>query len=404
MLRLASSVPFLLSFAPAVAQDFNAAPPNAAGQVPAFEGQTRAPLLSDDIPLVTTNLVEGLENPWGMAELPDGSWLVTERPGRMRLVAPDGTLSPPLVGLPEVDARGQGGLLDVAVKDDFAETRRLWWSFAEARPRWQSLVRGRNDNANRTAVATGTLSADGTAIENAKVIFRQKPAWHSHAHFGSRLVFDREGALLVTTGERSDPEPAALAQDVGTHLGKVLRIDPEGGPAPGNPDIAGGRPEIWSYGHRNVQAAALSADGRLWIVEHGPQGGDELNQPQPGRNYGWPVISYGQDYSGEPVGKGQTAAEGMEQPVYYWDPVIAPSGMAFYAGEMFPEWSGDALIGGLAGMALVRLRLADGKVVGEARHLQDIGRVRDVEVASDGAIMLLIDDPEAPMIRVTRGD
>lgn len=404
MLRPAALSLALMSFGPALAQDFNESPPNAQGQTPAFENQTRAPVLTDDIPLVTTPVVEGLENPWGMAELPDGSWLVTERPGRLRLVAADGTLSAPIAGLPPIDPRGQGGLLDVVVNDDFPETRRIWWSFAEARAKWKSLIRGRNYSASRLAVGTGILSEDGTTIEDAEVIFRQDPVWHGNSHFGSRLVFDPEGALYVTTGERSDVESAPLAQDPGTHLGKVLRLAPEGGAAPGNPEIEGGLPEVWSLGHRNLQAAALAPDGHLWTVEHGPQGGDELNRPEPGGNYGWPVISYGQDYSGEPVGGGETSAEGMEQPVYFWDPVIAPSGMAFYTGEMFPEWSGDALIGALSGMSLVRLRLADGKVIGEARHLQDIGRVRDVEVASDGAIMLLIDDPEAPMIRVTRGE
>ncbi|AUH64939.1 PQQ-dependent sugar dehydrogenase [Paracoccus zhejiangensis] len=404
MLRSTGMALCLVCVGPAMAQDFNEYPPNAAGQAPAFEGQTRAPLLTDEIALETTTVVEGLEHPWGMAELPDGSWLVTERPGRLRMVSPEGALSAPITGLPEIDPRGQGGLLDVVVNDDFPETRRVWWSFAEPRAKWKSLIRGRNYAASRTAVATGTLSEDGTAIENAEVIFRQDPAWHGNSHFGSRLVFDPEGALFVTTGDRSDPEASPLAQDPGTHIGKVLRLAPEGGPAAGNPEIEGGQPKVWSLGHRNLQAAALAPDGHLWTVEHGPQGGDELNRPEPGGNYGWPVISYGQDYSGAPVGEGQTEAEAMEQPVYYWDPVIAPSGMAFYTGEMFPEWSGDALIGGLAGMALVRLRLADGKVIGEARHLQDIGRVRDVEVASDGAIMLLIDDPEAPMIRVTRGN
>lgn len=393
----------LLLAGAACAQDFNDSPPNATGQQPAFQGQTRAPILPDEIPLITTNVVEGLENPWGMAELPDGSWLVTERPGRMRLVGADGSLSEPLTGLPKVDNRGQGGLLDVAVADDFADTRRIWFSFAELQPKWKSLVGGRNDNANNTAVATAILSEDGTSVSDVEVIFQQDPSWHSWAHFGSRLVFDDQGALFVTTGDRSDPEPRQLAQDVTTHIGKVLRIGPMGGAVEGNPVIEDGQPEIWSYGHRNLQAAALAPDGTLWTVEHGPQGGDELNRPEAGKNYGWPVITYGQDYSGGPIGQGLTAQEGMEQPVYYWDPVIAPSGMAFYQGDMFPEWQGDILIGGLAAMALVRLELVDGRVAGEVRHLQDIGRVRDVDVARDGSIMLLIDDPEAPMVRVTRG-
>ncbi|MFV0303208.1 MAG: PQQ-dependent sugar dehydrogenase [Paracoccus sp. (in: a-proteobacteria)] len=378
----------------ACAQDFNATPPNAAGQVPAFEGQTRAPLLPDDIALATTTIAEGLEHPWGMGELPDGSWLVTERPGRMRLLGADGGLSGPISGLPEVDNRRQGGLLDVAVASDFADTRRVWWSFAEPR----------EGGTTGTAVATGVLSGDASAMTDMRVIFRQQPAWDSAMHYGSRLVFDNEGALYVTTGERSYPQPRQLAQDVTTHLGKVLRINPEGGAATGNPVLPGGQPEIWSWGHRNLQAAALAPDGTLWTVEHGPRGGDELNHPQAGRNYGWPVITYGLDYSGTPIGEGLTAREGMEQPVYYWDPVIAPSGMTFYSGAMFPEWQGDALIGGLRARALVRLNLDGERVTGEARHLADIGRVRDVDVAGDGAVMILIDDVDGSVVRVTRAE
>lgn len=377
----------------AAAQDFNAAPPNAAGQKPAFRGQTRATVIEDPIRLRTTVVAGGLVHPWGMAELPDGSWLVTERPGRLRLIK-EGAVSEPIRGLPPVDARGQGGLLDVAVDKDFAQTRRVWWSYAEPR----------GNGTNATAVATGVLAADGTSLSAVRVIFQQKPAWRSTAHFGSRLVFDGKGALFVTTGERSSPEPRKLSQDVGTHLGKVLRIKPDGGPAEGNPAIEGGLPEIWSYGHRNLQAAALAPDGTLWTVEHGPRGGDELNRPQPGRNYGWPIITYGEDYSGRPIGEGITAREGLEQPVYYWDPVIGPSGMGFYTGALFPAWKGSVLIGGLADQSLVRLTLADGKVTGEARYLRGAGRVRDVVVARDGAVMLLTDAGDGALIRVTPED
>jgi len=375
----------------AQAQDFNAAPPNAPAQRPAFAGQTRAPVIQDEVRLQLTVVAAGLVNPWGMAELPDGSWLVTERPGRLRLVAPSGTVSQPIGGVPEVDARGQGGLLDVAVRNDFAQTRRVWLSYAEPR----------GDGMNATAVATGVLSPDGAALSQVRVIFQQQPAWRSTHHFGSRLVFDRTGALFVTTGERSSAEPRRLSQDVGTHLGKVLRIAPEGGPAVGNPRIAGGLPEIWSYGHRNLQSAALGPDGALWTVEHGPRGGDELNRPEPGRNYGWPVISYGLEYSGRTIGEGSTAQAGMEQPVYYWDPVIAPSGMAFYQGDLFPAWRGSVLIGGLIARGLVRLTLDGNRVTGEARYLQGRERVRDVEVARDGAVMLLTDAQNGALIRVT---
>lgn len=381
----------ILAAAPAAAQDFNAEPPNARGQKPAFAGQTRAPAIRDPIRLRAQTVAKGLEHPWGMAELPDGRWLVTERPGRMRLVSPDGTISAPIRGVPPVDAGGQGGLLDVAIRDDFPRTRRVWWSYAEPR----------EGGANATAVATGVLAADGAALADVRVIFRQQPAWRSRLHFGSRLVFDRAGALFVTTGERSHEEPRKLAQDVATQLGKVLRIDPEGGPAGGNPAIPGGRPEIWSFGHRNLQSAALGPDGALWTVEHGPRGGDELNRPEPGRNYGWPVITYGVEYSGRPVGEGATAREGMEQPVYYWDPVIGPSGMAFYDGALFPAWRGSVLIGGLADQSLTRLTLEGGRVTGEARYLRGQARIRDVRIARDGAVMLLTDASDGALLRLT---
>lgn len=388
---LATATILVVSGTDGRAQDFNAAPPNAPDQRPAFAGQTRAPVIEDGLDLDAQVVADGLVHPWGMDQLPDGSWLVTERPGRLRLVSFDGNVSAPIAGLPEVDARGQGGLLDVAVRDDFVRTRQLWWSYAEPR----------GGGRNGTAVATGILSDDGSALTDVRVIFRQEPAWASTAHFGSRLVFDRDGMLFVTTGERSLPQPRLLAQDVGTHLGKVLRIDPQGGAAEGNPRIEGGRPEIWSYGHRNLQSAALAPDGSLWTAEHGPRGGDELNHPQAGLNYGWPIITYGQDYSGGPIGEGLTSRDSMEQPVYYWDPVIAPGGMTFYEGDLFPEWQGDLLIGGLASQALVRLTLADGRVTGEARYLQGQDRIRDVDVAQDGAIMVLTDAENGALIRLT---
>ncbi|SMO70617.1 PQQ-dependent sugar dehydrogenase [Paracoccus laeviglucosivorans] len=378
-----------LAAVPALAQD---APPNAPNQQPAFDGQTRAPALSD-VQVQQQTVISGLENPWGMALLPDGGWLITEKPGRMRLFQ-NGQLSEPLTGLPDVDARGQGGLLDVAVADDFAQTRRVWFSFAEPR----------DGGKNATAVATGTLSQDGTAIEGAKVIFQQQPAWDSDKHYGSRLVFDNDGMLFVTTGERSNMDSRPLAQDVNTHMGKVLRIDPETGRGLSTNPFAngGGQPEIWSWGHRNLQSAALDSQGRLWTVEHGAKGGDELNRPESGKNYGWPTITYGVEYSGKTIGQGLTAAEGMEQPVYYWDPVIAPSGMAFYEGEMFPEMRGDALIGGLKSSSVVRLKMEGDRVAGQQHLAEGIGRVRDVAVAPDGAIMVLTDARDGALVRLSR--
>jgi len=394
-LRLSLTAAGLLAgFSYASAQNFNAAPPNAEGQTPAFENQTRAPVIKDTGTLEKTVIADGLQSPWGMDQLPDGRWIVTEQAGTMRIVSADG-VSEPVTGLPEVDDRGQGGLLDVVVRSDFDETRRIWWSFSEPH----------GDGRNATSVATGTLSDDETRIENSEVIFQQQPAWRSTKHFGSRLVFGSDGALYITTGERSTPESRPLSQDVSTHIGKVLRINPMGGAADGNPEIEGGAPEIWSYGHRNIQSAALGPDGDLWIVEHGPRGGDELNRPEAGKNYGWPDVTYGVAYSGATIGEGITAREGVEQPVYYWDPVIAPSGMVFYDGAMFPEWQGDALIGALAGQALVRLELEEGRVRGEARYLQGDDRIRDVDVnAEDGAIMVLTDASNGQLIRLTPGE
>lgn len=377
---------------PAMAQDFNAAPPNAPEQQPAFEGQTRAPVIAEDITLKQEVLVEGLDRAWGMAPLPDGTWLITERPGNLRIYNPaDGSLSDPVAGLPEVSFTRQGGLLDVAVRDDFAETRRVWLSFAEPR----------GEGTDSTSVATGRLSDDGTTLEDMRVIFQQNPAWESELHYGSRLVFDNEGMLFVTTGERSNPEPRMLAQDVTTHLGKVLRLNPDGGAAEGNPGIEGGQPEIWSYGHRNMQGATLGPDGALWTVEHGARGGDEINRPDPGVNYGWPLATYGIEYGGDPIGDGETMQDGMQQPLYYWDPVIAPSGLTFYEGEMFPDWNGSLLIGGLAGQALVRVTLDGTSVTGEQRYLQGEYRIRDVDIAPDGAVLVLTDGEDGKLIRLT---
>ena len=375
----------------ATAQDFNAAPPNAPDQQPAFENQTRAPVLADDIALDQTVIADGLDHPWGLAELPDGAWLVTERAGNLRMVGADGALSDPIGGLPDIDTRDQGGLLDVTVADDFADTRRVWISFAQPR----------EDGKTATAVATGTLSADGSTLEGTQVIWQQQPAWDSTKHYGSVLIHDGQGGLFVTTGERSNPDSRVYSQNVTTALGKVVRINPETGAPMGDPGVAEALPEIWSWGHRNLQGAALDGQGRLWTIEHGPKGGDELNLPQAGRNYGWPRVTYGVEYSGRPIGEGITQLEGTEQPVYYWDPVIAPGQMTFYDGAMFPDWQGDLLIGGLKSNDLVRLEMDGDRVTGEARHLQGIGRVREVEVARDGALMLLTDEDNGRLIRVT---
>src|SRR5687768_11906973 len=300
------------------------------------------------LPARATNVAVGLEHPWAVAFLPDGRMLVTERPGRLRLVGRDGQLSAPLAGVPAVLARGQGGLLDVTLSPGFAQDGLVYLSFAEP-----------GGAGGGTAVARGRLGDRG--LENTQVIWRQEPKLNGHNHWGSRLAWRPDGTLFVTLGDRfHQPE---LAQDLSTTVGKVVRINADGSVPRDNPFVgrANVRPEIWSSGHRNVQAAVLDGNGQLWTVEHGARGGDELNNPQPGRNYGWPVITYGIDYSGARIGEG-TAKAGLEQPVYYWDPSIAPSGMAFYTGDRFPAWRGSILVGALSGKLLARLETSGGKV------------------------------------------
>jgi len=339
------------------------------------------------LPARSTDVARGLAHPWGLAFLPEGRMLVTERPGRLRLVGSDGRLSDPLAGVPEVAAGGQGGLLDVALSPGFAQDRLVYLSFSEPGPGGAS-----------TAVARGRLSERG--LEGAQVVWRQQPKVNGTFHWGSRLLFRPDGTLFVTLGDRLSHREAA--QDLAVTLGKIVRINADGSMPRDNPFVGrdGVRPEIWSYGHRNVQAAALDATGRLWTVEHGARGGDELNQPQAGRNYGWPIITYGVDYSGARIGVG-TSRPGMEQPLYYWDPVIAPSGALFYTGDRFRAWQGDLFIGSLQPGRLVRLRLADGRVVLEERYVIDPReRIRDVRQGPDGLIYLLTDSPRGRIVRL----
>jgi glucose/arabinose dehydrogenase len=334
-------------------------------------------------------IAKGLEHPWSLAFLPDKRMLVTERPGRLRLVEADGRISEPLTGVPQVYASGQGGLLDVVLSPTFDKDRFVYFSFAE-----------RGEGGAGTAVARGRFGERG--IENMQVIWRQQPKVGGSNHWGSRIVFRADGTLFVTLGERFNHSDKA--QDLSGTLGKIVRINADGSAPPDNPFVnrAGVRPEIWSYGHRNVQAAALSPDtGQLWTVEHGARGGDELNHPEAGKNYGWPVISYGTHYSFLKIGEG-TAKQGMEQPVYYWDPVIAPSGMVIYSGDLFTGWKNNFLIGSLTPGLLVRLVVRDGKVVQEERYLGDLReRIRDVRQAPDGSLYLLTDARNGQILRIT---
>jgi glucose/arabinose dehydrogenase len=337
-------------------------------------------------------LTDGLEHPWSLAFLPDGRMLVTERPGRLRLISAEGELHPePIGGLPPIKQHGQGGLLDVVLHPDFRKNQLVYFSYAE-----------KDEQGVGTAVARGQLR--GHRLEQVEVIFRLLPKSGGKQHFGSRLVFDNEGYLFITLGERGD---RPRAQDLNDHAGSLIRLHDDGRVPADNPFVkrSDARPEIFSYGHRNIQGAALHPlTGKLWIHEHGPQGGDELNIPEAGANYGWPVITYGANYfTGTKIGEG-THKEGMMQPVYHWTPSIAPSGMAFYTGEHFPQWKGNLFIGSLKFRLLVRLVLEGERVVREERLLEDeLGRVRDVRQGPDGLLYLLTDDSDGFLVRLLPG-
>ncbi|HEY0159914.1 MAG TPA: PQQ-dependent sugar dehydrogenase [Thermoanaerobaculia bacterium] len=363
-----------------------------APQPPAREGQRSSQPKSTAAPGKATTVARGLEHPWGLAFLPDGRMLVTERPGRLRIVAKNGTLSAPVKGVPRVYAAGQGGLLDVVLDPQFAQNQIIYLSYSE-----------RNDeDLAGTAVARGRFTDAG--LQDVQVIYRQQPKVSGAGHFGSRIVFRRDGTLFITQGDRM--RYSEQAQDLASGLGKVVRVNRDGSIPKDNPFVSrkGARPEIWSYGHRNIQAAALHPDtGDLWTIEHGARGGDELNQPQAGKNYGWPVISYGREYSGRPIGQGLTAKAGMEQPVYYWDPVIAPSGMVFYTGNAYPGWKGSIFVGSLTPGALVRLTLQNGRVTREERYLGELNeRIRDVEQGPDGLLYMLTDSENGRIVRLER--
>jgi aldose sugar dehydrogenase len=360
---------------------------------PALPGQTRAPEARSGVSINSEIITRGLNKPWALEFLPDGRVLITEQPGTLRVVTREGAISSPIAGVPTVDARGQGGLLDVALSPTFASDRLVYLSFSEPR----------GDGANSSSVARGRLNDGATALENVQVIFRQDPPWRSRGHFGSRLVWDREGRLFVTLGDRQQSEPRALAQDNSTLIGKVARINADGTTPADNPFAGRGgiRAEIWSSGHRNIQGADLHPEtGALWTIEHGPQGGDELNVPRAGLNYGWPIITYGEEYTGFRIGEGIAARDGLEQPAYYWDPVIAPGGMRFYRGDLFP-WRGDLLISGLRVESLIRLELDGERVSGEERFALGVGRIRDLAEAPDGAIWLVTDESDGKLVRLT---
>jgi len=372
---------------PALAAPVQQAAPNVPEKKPAFAGQTRAEAVVSKTKLQVAEIATGLNRPWGVALLAGGKFLVSEKAaGRLTIVGSDGSKTP-VTGTPATDPRNQGGMLGVANPGDGW----IYWSYAEPR-----------EGGNGTAVARGHLV--GAEMRDVAVIFRQMPTLDSVQHFGGRLVFPKDGSLIITLGDRSILPGRVQAQKLDSLIGKIVRVNRDGSIPKNNPFVnaPGARPEIWSYGNRNVQGAALDARGRLWEVEHGPQGGDELNQIQMGRDYGWPTINYGEEYSGKPINDNATQAPGMEQPQYYWDPVIGPSGMIFHSGKGAPEYKGNIFVGGLRVQSLVRLVMSGDRVVGEERLLTERKeRIRDVIEGPDGAMYLLTDAVDGKLLKVT---
>lgn len=373
----------------ALAQAVDQGPPNVPEFAPAFEGQTRAPAMRSGFGLSVEPVAEGLGHPWGIALLPGGGYLVTERTGTLRHVSAGGAISPPIEGLPPIAVAGQGGLLDIKVSPTFDADRLIYWTFSRK-------TRG----GTSTAAARGRLSQDLSRVDDVQIIFRQTPAATTNGHFGSRIVFSGKH-IFITTGDRQSY--AHLAQEIADTVGVIVRILPDGRLTSDNPFVQtdGAHPSIWSYGHRNIQGAVIHPQtGDLWTIEHGPAGGDELNLIEKGANYGWPTISYGENYSGTPVGEGRTQAPGMEQPVYYWDPVIAPGDLTVYTGSLFRGWKDNILVASLNPGGLVRLKLSGGKVVGEERLLGDLGRIRDVQMDVDGSLLVLTDRRSGAVLRI----
>ncbi|MGI8541991.1 MAG: PQQ-dependent sugar dehydrogenase [Aridibacter sp.] len=383
--------------------------PNAEEQKPTFPQQTRACEVKSKTSFEVSVVAKGLDKPWAVEPLPNGDFLVTEKGGQLRIVEQAGTIGEPLEGvlavgqggvtedsklggLPPITARGQGGLLDVALSPNFKKDQTIFWSFSEQR-----------EGGSGTSVARGRLSKDRKKLEDVKVIFQAFPTYNNGLHFGSRIAFGKDGKLYVTTGDRFDRPNREKVQQLDNHLGKVMRINPDGSVPKDNPFVnkKGAKPEIWTLGHRNLQSSAFDEKGQLWTVEHGARGGDELNLIKKGENYGWSIVTFGQEYSGDKIPNAKTEREGYVDPIYYWDPVIAPSGMEIYTGSAIPEWKGNIFIGGLASQRLVRLIIKDNKVIGEEHLLTDRNqRIRDVKQGSDGFLYVVTDESNGELLRI----
>ena len=381
----------------ATASDTSALPPVETNKAnsdykPAFEGQTRIKGVKTTTAYKADKIAEGLGRPWAIVPMPDGRLMITEKSGYMEIHSADGALVKKVTGFPKVDDSGQGGMLDVAFDPDFGKNRTMYWSFSE-----------KYGKGNLMAVAKGQLSANESTVQNPTVIFRATPDLKSEAHYGSRIVFDKDGNMFVSTGERSILEGRKQAQLLNSGLGKIFKLTKDGKPAPGNPFInqSNAMPEIYSYGHRNAQGLDLHPEtGELWNVEFGPRGGDELNLVKAGKNYGWPIITYGIEYSGSKIGDSIQQKEGMEQPVYYWDPVVSPSGMVFYTGDAIPEWKNNLFIATLSGLHIARLVIENNKVVGEERLLED-KKERFRDVAQLNGVLYAVTDG-GNMYRITK--
>ncbi len=383
---------------------------NASEQQPTFQGQTRTCAVKSNVAFEVTVLAKGLVKPWAVEPLPNGDLLITEKTGQLRIVSAKGGIGQPIGGLlpvgfgglseasgqgglPPITARGQGGLLDVALSPDFTSDQTIFWSFSEQRK-----------GGSGTSVARGRLTNDRKNLEQVRVIFRALPTYDNGLHFGSRLAFGPDKMLYITLGDRFDRPNRPKAQQLDTHLGKIIRIDRNGSVPADNPFAkqSGAMPEIWTIGHRNIQSATFDKQGRLWTVEMGPQGGDELNLIEKGENYGWPVVTFGEEYSDDAIAGAVTAREGYKHPVYYWDPVIAPSGAQFYTGKAFPAWRGSLFVGALREKRLVRLIIKDNRVIGEEHLLTDRGqRIRDVRQGSDGELYIVTDETNGELWKIT---